>query len=229
MTQWLKVAALTALTVAALQVLPAAAATVVLNGSGTMAETYQFTNPTGSGNVMTSANDYALAVPGNYSFLDTFSAPQANPLQNATGTYGFQDTYQFAITAGANGDTLVASLSCCTTPEQSGGTSIYNISGLAFRLYEVPLGTQPTVGPIPAGATLVTAWMGVASNGSTVASFSNLQAGEYFLDITGTANGTSGGSYVGSLQMSPVPLPAALPLLVSALGLFGVGIRRRPA
>ena len=109
------------------------------------------------------------------------------------------------------------------------GTPIFDISNLQFRLYEVASSAiQPGLG-IPAGSTLITAWTGTSgpSNGAAIqASFSGIQAGTYFLDVAGTADGSSGGTYVGQLNLAPVPLPAALPLLISGLGLIA-GVRRR--
>jgi hypothetical protein len=108
----------------------------------------------------------------------------------------------------------------------------FDISNLQFRLYEVSSSSvQPGLN-IPSGSTLITAWTGTPgeSTGATIqASFSNLQAGTYFLDIAGTADGALGGTYVGQLNLAtPVPIPAALPLLLSGLGLLG-GLRRRAA
>lgn len=77
------------------------------------------------------------------------------------GAYDFQDSYQFTVGAGANGDTLLASL------------------GLGL------------------------------------------------LDVAGIASGAGGGNYIGSPDLQPVPLPAALPLLLSGLGGLGVWGRRR--
>jgi len=214
---------------------PAAHAQTVLTGSGAMTPTYQFLNASGSptGNTMTTANAYDLSVPGDYTLSDTFTSQQTS-LQYLVGTSGsgasgnvaFQDTYQMTITAAASGDALIASLSCCG----SGSSGTFDISNLQFRLYEVAAGTAPTVGALPANATAVTNWTAVASGSSNWAMFSNLAAGEYFLDVVGTADGSLGGSYVGTVQMvAPVPLPAALPLLLGGLGLLGGLARRRSA
>jgi hypothetical protein len=54
-----------------------------------------------------------------------------------------------------------------------------------------------------------------------------LAAGTYVLEIRGNVTGTSGGGYGGVLNLTPVPLPAALPLLLSGLGLIGAAARRR--
>ena len=69
---------------------------------------------------------------------------------------------------------------------------------------------------------------GVAGE-TTVLAPEMLSAGTYVLEIRGTATGTNGGAYSGQLQLQPVPLPAALPLLLSGLGLVGSSFRRRVA
>jgi len=212
---------------------PAVAATIVLPSPGQMFWTAQFlgsasgnTQTTPSGNL---GNDYMLSVPGQYSFVDSFSN-QSSVLTGVTspvGSYAFQDTYKFSINQAAAGDALTVSLNL------SVGTPVFDISNLQFRLYEVVSNAiQPALN-IPAGSTPITAsWTGTPgpSNGAAVqANFSDIQAGTYFLDVAGTADGSSGGTYVGQLNLAPVPIPAALPLLLSGLGLFGGLWRRRAA
>ena len=211
---------------------PAGAATVVLPSPGQLFWTTQFLG-SASGNTQTTpsgnfGNDYMLSVPGQYSFQDSFSSPQANVLTGTTssvGSYAFQDSYKFTVSQGASGDVLTVSLNLGTV------APTFDISNLQFRLYEVASSTvQPGLG-IPPGSTLIKAWMGTSgpSNGTAIqANFSGIQAGTYFLDVAGTADGSSGGTYVGQLNLAPVPLPAALPLLLSGLGLFGA-LRRRAA
>jgi hypothetical protein len=211
---------------------PAGAATVVLPSPGQLFWTTQFLG-SASGNTQTTpsgnfGNDYMLSVPGQYSFQDSFSSPQSNVLTGTTssvGSYAFQDSYKFTVSQGASGDVLTVSLNLGTV------APTFDISNLQFRLYEVASSTvQPGLG-IPPGSTLIKAWMGTSgpSNGTAIqANFSGIQAGTYFLDVAGTADGSSGGTYVGQLNLAPVPLPAALPLLLSGLGLFGA-LRRRAA
>lgn len=212
--------------------LPAEAATVVLPSPGQMSWTGQFLGSSG-GNTQTTpsgnfGNDYMLSVPGQYSFVDSFSN-QSSVLTGVTspvGSYAFQDTYKFSISEAAAGDALTVSLNL------SVGTPVFDISNLQFRLYEVASNAvQPGLN-IPAGSTLITAWTGTAgpSTGAAIqANFSGIQAGTYFLDVAGTADGSSGGTYVGQLNLAPVPIPTALPLLLSGLGVFGGLWRRRAA
>jgi len=206
---------------------PAQASVVTLNGTGTMATpSFQFLDPTGSANVLAdNATTYALAVPGQYLYSDQFSAAQANPLlgTSAPGTYGFQDSIEFALNAPASGDILTSTLNL---------GNLFNISGLQIRLYGWTTGspTVPTVGALPAGTVSYAPWIGIPTGQSTVmVNFGDVPAGTYMLDITGTAtgvpvNGTGGGgSYIGQLNVSPIPLPGAFALLLSGLGLFGIG------
>jgi hypothetical protein len=199
------------------------AATVPLNGTGQMSYSFQFVAPNAT--TPTAANDYALAVPGQYTFTDTFTTQQsASQILGTTsvGAYSFQDSYRFSVGAGATGDTLVAQLGLPPT---------FNVSNLQFRLYDVTSATStvPIVGGVPAGSLFLTAWMGLpAGQSSVTASFSGVQGSHtYLLDVAGIADGTNGGTYFGQLNLAPVPLPAALPLLLSGLGLFGVLTRRR--
>ena len=57
-----------------------------------------------------------------------------------------------------------------------------------------------------------------------------VSAGLYVLEVVGQlSNGATSGSYSGQLSVAPVPLPAALPFLLSGIaGLVGF-LRRRTA
>jgi hypothetical protein len=54
-----------------------------------------------------------------------------------------------------------------------------------------------------------------------------LTAGTYSLEVRGTVTGSSGGNYTGSLNVTPVQLPAALPALLGGLGVLATCARRR--
>ncbi|HEY0748175.1 MAG TPA: FxDxF family PEP-CTERM protein [Steroidobacteraceae bacterium] len=210
-----------ALALSALIALPAAASTITLASPGQMYWSNQFVGSSG-GNTTTTptspfGNDYALSVPGQYSFLDSFGKQTSNltGTTSLVGPYAFQDTYKFSLGQAASGDALTVSLNL-----NAGPTSIFDISNLQFRLYEVPSSSTPYGLSIPAGSTIVTKWMGTSgpSNGVAVtANFANVQSGTYFLDVAGIADGTSGGTYLGQLNLAPVPLPAAAWLMLSGL------------
>jgi hypothetical protein len=208
------------------------ASTIMLNGTGQMSYTYQFLWSAPSS--PTVSNDYDLAVSGQYTFLDQFTSQQPaspNLATSSIGPYDFQDSYRFTIGSGASGDTMVASLGL----SNANGTT-FNIENLQFRLYEVPTATTaPIVGGIPPGSTPITAWVGPPSGQNSVsATFDDIQSGTYILDVAGIANGSSGGTYLGQLNLNTptVPLPGSLSLMLSGLGalcVFSFSRRRRDA
>ena len=107
----------------------------------------------------------------------------------------------------------------------SNGT--FAISNLFATLYSLPANPGGLVLDRPAG----TVYYGdiTASGPATLVQINpvTLAAGAYVLQISGTSSGSAGGSYTGTLNLSPVPLPPSLALLVSGfLGFVGL-IRRR--
>ena len=106
--------------------------------------------------------------------------------------------------------------------------SLFNIDQLQIRLYS---GNTPTLGT-PVGVT-IQSWSSPISAGTfsgTVVSLPEtlLASGNYVLEVRGLVTGTAGGSYTGQLAVAPVPVPAALWLMGSALGLVGAASRARP-
>src|SRR6202789_1156706 len=169
-----------AIAVVALLPCVAGADTVTLDGSGGMTYSYQYVAPNST--TPTVGNTYDLAVPGLYTFTDTFTTQQSltqNLGTSSVGAYDFQDSYQFTVDTSASGDTLLASLSL---------GSLFDVTNLQFRLYQVAsAATQPILGGLPGGTcTPVQAWMGLTpGNNSMTASFSGIQAGTYMLDVAG--------------------------------------------
>lgn len=202
------------------------AGTVALGSPAIIANapSYEYLDPTGAANVLTdNAVDYALQVPGQYQINRQFSAPQPNALLNTSGagSYSFQDTYVLSVPVATAGDLLTATLNL---------GDIFNISNLQVRMYGFAAGTPlpgATVGAIPGGALTPIGWTGFATGQNSITlNFSAIPAGTYYLDIRGSVTGTAGGSYLAALNVAPVPLPAALPLLMSGLGLLGLRRRR---
>jgi len=215
-----------ALVMAVLPLGAADATTTTLNGSGTMTYSFQAISPNTTPTAPVGGNDYNLGIPGTYIFGDSFNSNQSSLTPLATsgvGAYAFQDSYRFTLSAGASGDTLVTSLDLA---------NVISMTNLQFRLYKVASSsTAPIIPGIPSGSTVVTAWTGNSGVDTTniVRSFSGIASGTYILDVAGIASGSAGGSYVGTANLEPVPLPAAAWLMLSALGGLGAVARKRKA
>jgi hypothetical protein len=214
---------------AAVGLMSSAAKAAFVSESSGSALTYSNEYVATSGTTYSSAsgNDYSLMVAGQYSFTRSFGAPQTNVLGTSSiGNYAFQDSYVFQVGAAASGDVLTASLSLPGT---------FALSNVQFRLYQITSGTTaPVVGGSltgnPSVVSVLTKWKGQSGVDNTAisASFSGMQStGTYVLDIAGTATGSSGGLYVGSLNLQAVPLPAAVWFMLSGLAGLGVMARKR--
>ena len=163
-------------------------------------------------------------VPGSYDYSHTIGATDA-PFILPGSVYGsnvlgseFYDDYVFTITgAVANSVTSAIDLG-----------SLLGIDNLSARLYSYT--SLPQIGPV--GGLLIEAWgtpysCGSGCSGETVVLAPvTLAPGTYVLEIRGIVSGTVSGSYGGALNLAPIPVPAAVWLLGSALGVLG-WIRRR--
>ncbi|MGH8209357.1 MAG: FxDxF family PEP-CTERM protein [Steroidobacteraceae bacterium] len=105
--------------------------------------------------------------------------------------------------------------------------STLSIDDLQMRLYSTTGNTLPVLGDSPAG--LQAGWSTpISSNGVTTnLPTTMLTSGAYVLEVRGAVTGAAGGSYAGLIDLQPVPLPAALPLMLSGLGLLGGMVRKR--
>jgi len=164
----------------------------------------------------------SLAVPGSYTYANTFGAGEGGIAVPGT-TFGFFDDYVFTI-SGASANSVTSTINL---------GDILEIDGLQVALYNFSAGQSgPASGnPIVTGSS---SSFGPGGLGGTLAIIpaTTLNPGTYELEVSGTVSGMAGGSYSGSLNLAPVPLPAALPLLLSSLGAMGLwgrssGRRRR--
>lgn len=153
--------------------------------------------------------------------IDTYGntlGPAQGVVPGAPG-FTFYDDYIFTVAS--------STIDSVTSEINLGSLSIGN---LEERIYSFTGNSPPVIGT-PAG--FQTAWTapisftaGTATGMQTVLSPTDLAAGTYVLEIRGNVTGTAGGGYSGVLDLQPVPVPAALPLLLSGLGLLG-GMARK--
>jgi hypothetical protein len=191
----------------------------------TLTLTCQLLSPGGGNSCPASAPMYT--VPGQYNYVDSFSNPTASgtiagsdiyggPSYGNLGSVGFIDDYFFQISP-ASADAVSATI--------SNGT--FAVSNLFARLYTLSANPGGLVLTQPAG----TVYYGdiTDSGPATLVQINpvTLAAGSYVLEISGTASGPSGGSYTGTLNLSPVPLPPSFPLLLTGLlGFAGLILQR---
>ena len=175
----------------------------------------------------TAAGISGTGVGTSYSHLpvaDTYGntlGPSPGELAGAPG-FSFYDDYIFTV-ADATIDSVTSSINLGSL----------SISNLEERIYSITGNSAPTLGT-PTG--FHTEWSdpvnfsaGLTTGMYTVLNPTTLAAGTYILEIRGDVTGSNGGGYSGQIDLQPVPLPAALPLLLSGLGLFGGMARKRLA
>lgn len=114
----------------------------------------------------------------------------------------FLDNIHFTLSSLSNDSFGVGALNFSVA-----STDYYNITGLNLSLFN--------------------------SSNANVASGTNftvnaLSAGNYYLQVTGTATGAFGGLYAGGISVTPVPEPEAWNLLAAGLAMLGfMAFRRR--
>ncbi len=172
-------------------------------------------------NGRTSSDTVNTPPSGASNYANTFNSPTA-PIPSAP-SWGFYDDFVFTI-GGSAVDSITSTINL-------GNSSAIN--GLQVRLYNEAGNTPLPVTGVPSGSTLIDAWSkavdiapGVTGTVDVLPT-TDLGAGTYVLEVRGNVTGTFGGGYSGTLNVSPVPLPAAFPLMLSGMGLLGGAIRRR--
>ena len=176
--------------------------------------------PTGQGTAYTT-------LPATDTFGNSFGcqACSSSVLVNAGGasnTYNFYDDFEFTV-ATSTIDAVSSTINL---------QKLLQVDNLQMRVYtaagNASLPALGSVNGLQGGwSTPVNFTVGSESGQISALSDIMLSAGTYVLEVRGDVIGTSGGSYSGNLNLSPVPLPAALPLLLTGLGLLGGLVRKR--
>jgi hypothetical protein len=187
------------------------------NASAAMSLSYE---QTASGVTGNGAGTAFTTLPVSDGYTNTLGAATGSVPGSPGFTFG--DYYVFTVAA-ATADSVTSEINLGTL----------SIADLEERVYSVPTNaTQPVVTGTPSGfqtnwTTPVSFSAGGESGMLTVMDPTTLAAGTYVLEIRGDVSGSGGGTYSGVLNLNPVPLPAALPLILSGLGLIGGLVRRR--
>lgn len=158
------------------------------------------------------------------------NTPQVLDLTDGSGFFGdtfgmnnngamFADRFTFSVsgTTGMNFDAIVSSIS------RSADTGL-DFSGL--QLFRVGGGTG-TGGT--AGDTLVSTGSSLQSGEIDVWTLSsdNLNAGDYYVLVSGNLVSDTAASFGGAVMMAPVPEPETYGMMLAGLGVLGFLARRR--
>jgi hypothetical protein len=160
-----------------------------------------------------------LSLPTSDTYARTFNSPTG---QIGSTGFGFYDDFIFSI-ARASADAITSTIDFA---------NVLGINNLQTRLYnfngnpDLPVLGAPAGGAIDAWSSTLNLAPGTNET-INVLPMTMLSAGTYVLEVRGNVTGGAGGSYSGNLNLVPTPLPAALPLLLSGIGLLGGAVRRR--
>lgn len=190
--------------------LPSAQAAMVLS--------YEITNQGGVNVVNGPGTVNVLSAPASTTYGNTLPGGLATlvPPPSSLSNYNFYDEFIINVP--------LSTANAITSTIDFG--DLLSISNLQVRLYE---GTVPT---LSTPLNLIEAWSTPLNAGAqtgiiSVLPMTYLESGDYILEVRGLVDGQFGGSYAGVLNVANVPLPAAVWLLLSGLGVVGALSRRR--
>jgi hypothetical protein len=181
------------------------------------------TGNSGTSSLPVHVNDLTTNPASNYAFSNSFALP-ANASFSGTiqgYNYNFDDSYIIDV-PNSMASAYIFSLNL---------TQQLGVQDLSARLYSYSAGTYQNFvlgGTGSVNGPVAGAWS-PDQNGVVASTLINadVASGEYVLQIVGLQTGTVSGMYDGSLAITPVPVPAGLPLLLSALGGMAFLRRRR--
>ena len=198
-------------------------------GSGlTLGNSYTQKNQTSTVAGAATVNDISGNGTSSYSYSNGWGGSQSVITADGQNTYGFYDSYVFSIT-GSNLDAITSTINLGSG---LGGTHLSHLDAELFRLQ----GNSSLPSFAPAQSSMVgdsvavtnfTLTPSVSGTTEVLATNQAVSAGTYVLEVRGLADGASGGTYSGTLNVQAVPVPAALPLVLSGFGLMGAFARRR--
>jgi hypothetical protein len=159
-----------------------------------------------------------LSLPTTDTYGRSFNSPTT---QIGSTGFGFYDDFIFSVSTAA-ADAITSTIDFA---------NVLGINNLQVRLYNFNGNPNPPVLGSPNGG-VIDGWsqtLNIAPGTIEIVNvlpMTSLNAGTYVLEVRGNVTGSAGGSYTGSLNLVPAPLPAALPLMLSGLGLMGGALRR---
>jgi hypothetical protein len=153
------------------------------------------------------------------------SANYGNTFASASSTQ-FYDAYFFTVP-----EAFATSVTTSVTVGE-----LLGITGLQARLFSGHSnpgsgGSSPS---LPSGSVMAQGWStqlsagpGVTLNTVVLSPINPLVAGNYTLQVRGTVSGLGGGSYAGTLNLTPIPEAETYAMFLAGLGLMGFISRRR--
>jgi hypothetical protein len=160
-----------------------------------------------------------LSLPTSDTYARSFNSQTT---QIGSTGFGFYDDFIFSV-ATSSADAITSTIDFA---------NVLGINNLQVRLYNFSGNPNP---PVLIGAPnggVLDGWSQTFNLAPGTQQIVNvlpmtpLNAGTYVLEVRGNVTGSGGGSYSGTLNLVPAPLPAALPLMLTGLGLLGGAARR---
>lgn len=183
------------------------------------------------------ANFGTVSVPFTHAIGNTFSGNAASGFVSQDGTpvvtasigpfNYFYDDFIFTLPAAPS-----VSFDAAAVTLDLG--SFLSLQNFAARLYKLDNGLASLTTGLPSSGIPVKPWtsssvLSAGFNGTAVLfeNVSLLAGASYALEFRGTIAGAFGGSYGGTLSITPVPEPTSASLMLASIGVLGLLSRRR--